>query len=109
MWVTAKETVFDALSENRMIKNINNNFEGIEGLINTTLSVAGFEEFIDRSISDKTLFFEEEILKKEPVLFILDNLESVNDVDFFNYITRKFNRFAAKNRNLKVLTLHSAQ
>lgn len=104
IWLSAKETVFDPFSKDLMIKQIRSNFRGIEELIDTILSVIGFEELINKPLEEKRAFIEEEVIKKEKIFIVLDNLESIEDDQFLNYITSDFNKFAAKNRNLKVLT-----
>jgi len=104
IWLTAKETVFDSFSRDAMIKSIRSNFKGVEELINTTLSVIKYEELIDKPLEEKKKFVEEQVFKKEKIFIVLDNLESIEDEQFFNYITQDFNRFAAENKFLKVLT-----
>ncbi len=103
IWISAKETTFDPFSVNKMIKKIDNKFMGIKTLIDTTLSTIGFEEVVDEPLNIKKELFEE-FLKSENVLIVLDNLENVDDEEFFRYIKKDFNKFAAENRNLKVLT-----
>ncbi len=103
IWITAKETVFDPFSVESMIKKVNNRFEGINTLIDVTLTTIGFEEYIDKDLQSKKELFEE-FIKSESVLIVLDNLENVEDENFFKYIKDDFNKFAVSNRNLKVLT-----
>lgn len=103
VWITSKKTVFDAFSKEILIKVIDNEFSGIETLIDTTLQVVGLEELVSNPLDDKRKFFEEEIVTN-PIFFVLDNLENVEDDKFFDYITKKFNQFSANNRKLKVLT-----
>jgi tetratricopeptide (TPR) repeat protein len=104
IWLTAKETVFDPFSRDFMIKSVRSSFRGIEELIDTILSVTKFEEFIDKPLEEKKKFVEDQVLKSEKIFLVLDNLESIEDDQFFDYITRDFNKFAAENRFLKVLT-----
>jgi len=104
VWLTAKETVFDPFSSDLMIKTVRSSFRGIEELIDATLSVIKFEELIDKPLEEKKKFVEDEVLKSEKIFFVLDNLESVDDNQFFDYITHDFNKFAAENKFLKVLT-----
>jgi len=104
IWLTAKETVFDPFSRDLKVKVIRSNFRGIEELIDTILSVTKFEELIDRPLEEKKSFVEDEILKSEKIFLVLDNLESITDDQFFDYIRQDFNKFAATNRFLKVLT-----
>jgi tetratricopeptide (TPR) repeat protein len=104
IWLTAKETVFDPFSRDLMIKTIRSSFRGIEELIDTILSVIKFEELMDKPLEEKKKFVEDEVLKSEKVFIVLDNLESIEDDQFFDYIRQDFNKLAAKNRFLKVLT-----
>jgi len=104
VWLTAKETVFDPFSSDLMIKTVRSSFRGIEELIDATLSVIKFEELIDKPLEEKKKFVEDQVLKSEKIFFVLDNLESVDDNQFFDYITHDFNKFAAENKFLKVLT-----
>ncbi len=104
VWITAKETVFDPFSREQMIKDLKNDFKGINTLIDTTLAVIRLEDLLDRPLEEKKDFFEKEIVQSEPIFFVLDNLESVEDNEFFEYISKEFNKLAAKNRKLKVLT-----
>ncbi len=103
VWISSKKTVFDPFSKEVLIKRIDNDFYGIETLIDTTLRVTGFEEVIDAPFPEKKDFFEE-ILRSEKVFFVLDNLETIEDEEFFSYITRDFNKISAQNRFFKVLT-----
>ena len=84
------------------IKVIDNTFNGIETLIDQTLDVGGFDEIRKQTYEEKKTFFENEILKSEPIFFVLDNLVNIEDEEFFNYITKNFNQLAAKNPKLKV-------
>jgi predicted ATPase len=104
IWLTAKETVFDPFSRDIMIKTIRSSFRGIEELIDTILSVIKFEELMDKPLEEKKRFVEDEVLKSEKVFIVLDNLESIEDDQFFDYIRQDFNKFATTNRFLKVLT-----
>lgn len=104
IWLTAKETVFDPFSRDIMIKTIRSSFRGIEELIDTILSVIKFEELMDKPLEEKKKFVEDEVLKSEKIFIVLDNLESIEDDQFFDYIRQDFNKFAATNRFLKVLT-----
>ncbi len=105
IWITAKDTVFDVNTEKNMIKHVKNDFLGVETLINTVIDTTNFDdELRNKTFKDKKKFVEDEILKKEPIFFVLDNLENIHDPVFFEYITKEFNLFAANNRNLKVLT-----
>ena len=103
IWITAKETVFDPFSIGSMIKKIDNKFEGINSLIDVTLTTIGFEEYLDEDLKNKKDLFEE-FIKSDSVLIVLDNLENIDDEEFFEYIKTDFNKFAAVNRKLKVLT-----
>lgn len=104
VWITSKNTVFDPFSRDLPIKKVDNQFKGIETLIDNTLSVMKFEELIDKPLDEKKEFYEEEIIKGESIFYILDNLENINDEVFFKYITENFNKFAVTNRKLKILT-----
>lgn len=104
IWLTAKESVFDPFSRDLTIKPVRSNFRGIEELIDTVLSVIEFEELINNPMEEKKKFVEDEVFKSEKTFLVLDNLESIEDEEFFNYITRDFNKFARQNRFLKVLT-----
>lgn len=104
VWLTAKETVFDPFSKDVMIKQVRSSFRGVEELIDTVLSVTKFEELINEPLEEKKKFVEENVFKNERIFLVLDNLESIEDEQFFSYITRDFNRFASQNRFLKVLT-----
>ncbi len=103
VWITAKESVFDPFSTESMIKNIDNKFRGVETIVDTTLALIGFEDMLDQPMKDKKELFEE-FVKSEPVFFVLDNLENVEDEEFFKYITHDFNKFAVLNKKLKVIT-----
>lgn len=104
IWLTAKETVFDPFSRDFKIKRVRSSFKGVEELIDTVLSVIKFEELINKPLEEKKKFVEDEVFKGEKIFMVLDNLESIEDDQFFNYITRNFNRFASQNRSFKVLT-----
>jgi tetratricopeptide (TPR) repeat protein len=104
VWLTAKETVFDPFSRDLRIKVLRSSFRGIEELIDTILSVIKFEELIDKPLEEKKRFVEDGVLKSEKIFLVLDNLESIEDDQFFDYIRQDFNKFAATNRFLKVLT-----
>lgn len=104
VFLTAKETVFDPFSKEQIIKQVRTSFKGIEELIDSILSVIGFEDMINNPLEEKKTFVEEEVLKKEKIFLVLDNLESIDDDLFFDYITTDFNKFAYDNRYLKVLT-----
>lgn len=104
VWLTSKKTVFDPFSKDTLIKRIDNNFYGTESLIDTTLQVVGLEEFIGEDFYVKRDFFERDVASKEKIFFVLDNLENVDDDEFFKYITKGFNRLSGINRDLKVLT-----
>lgn len=104
LWLTGKENVFDPFSKDLMIKQVRGSFRGVEELIDLTLSLIGFEELIDKPLEEKKKFVEDEVFIGEKIFIVLDNLESIDDNQFFNYITSDFNRFANKNRSLKVLT-----
>jgi len=104
VWLSSKETVFDPFSNQSMIKTTKNIFKGIETLVDITLTVIGFEELIENSFEEKKDFFENDILMKEKIFFVLDNLENINDNKFFEYITKDFNRISASNNQMKILT-----
>ncbi|RKY40828.1 MAG: hypothetical protein DRP81_08955, partial [Candidatus Omnitrophota bacterium] len=104
VWLSAKETVFDPFSKDILIKKIRGEFRGIEELIDTVLSVIGFEDIINQPLNEKKEFVEKEVFASEKIFIVLDNLESIDDDRFFDYITRSFNKFASNNRNLKILT-----
>lgn len=104
VWLSAKETVFDPFSKDRLIKTVRGEFRGIEELIDTVLSVIGFEDMINSPFDYKKEFIEKEVFEKEKIFIVLDNLESINDEKFFDYITRTFNRCSSQNRDLKILT-----
>jgi tetratricopeptide (TPR) repeat protein len=96
--------VFDPFSRDLRIKVLRSSFRGIEELIDTILSVIKFEELINKPLEEKKRFVENEVLKSEKIFLVLDNLESIEDDKFFDYIRQDFNKFAAMNRFLKVLT-----
>ncbi len=104
VWVTAKNTVFDAFATDNQIINIKNEFKDkpIEILIDETIRLAGFPEFLKHPFLERKSFFEE-IVKDEKIFFVLDNLETINNPDFFTFL-RKFNKYSRNNRYLKVLT-----
>jgi len=104
IWLTAKDTVFDPFSNEFMIKKVRSDFKGIEELIDTTLSVVNFEKFINKPLEEKKKFVENQVYKTEKIFIVLDNLESIEDEQFFYYITNDFNKYAAYNKNLKILT-----
>lgn len=104
IWLSAKETVFDPFSKEQMIKQVRSSFKGIEELIDSVLSVIGFEDLIDKPLEEKKSFVEDQVLKKTKIFLVLDNLEAIDDNLFFNYITTDLNKFAFDNRDLKVLT-----
>lgn len=104
VWLSSKNTVFDPFSREKPIKIVENEFRGIESLIDTTLSVIGFEELINYDLEEKKEFFLNEIILSEPIFFVLDNLENINDQEFFNFVSKSFNKYAAKNPSLKILT-----
>lgn len=104
VWITSKNTVFDAFSLESSIKRVENPFKGIETLIDTTLSVVGFEEMIGEDLEYKKDFFENTILESEKIFFVIDNLETILFDDFFEYITKTFNKFSSRNKNIKILT-----
>lgn len=104
VWLSAKETVFDPFSRDLLIKQVRTDFKGVEELIDVTLSVIEFEDIIKDPIDKKKNFVEEEIFKRERIFIVLDNLESIEDEQFFNYVSNNFNKFAYVNRDFKVLT-----
>jgi len=104
IWLSSKNTVFDPFSLEKPIKVVENPFRGIESLIDTTLSVIGLEDLINTELNEKKDFFLDEIISSEPIFFVLDNLENINDVEFFNFISKSFNKCASKNHKLKLLT-----
>lgn len=87
IWLTAKDTVFDPFSNEFMIKKVRSDFKGIEELIDTTLSVVNFEKFINKPLEEKKKFVENQVYKTEKIFIVLDNLESIEDEQFFYYIT----------------------
>lgn len=103
IWISAKETIFDPFSIDKRIKIINNKFNGINTLIDVTLKTIGFGEYIQSPFDLKKSLFED-FVKSESVLIVLDNLENVDDEEFFKYIKYDFNKFALENNKLKVLT-----
>lgn len=103
IWLTAKETVFDAFSDERQIKVVKNEFRGIPSLIDTTLDTLKCTELLDADFETKKIFFED-IITNNSIFFVFDNLENVHDDAFFEYITKDFNKIANINRKLKVLT-----
>ncbi|MBN1968800.1 MAG: hypothetical protein JW870_05500 [Candidatus Delongbacteria bacterium] len=103
IWLTAKETVFDAFSDEKQIKEVKNEFKGISTLIDTTLETLKCQDLLDADFETKKMFFED-IITNNSIFFVFDNLENVNDNTFFEYITKDFNKIANKNRRLKVLT-----
>jgi tetratricopeptide (TPR) repeat protein len=102
VWITAKDTVFDAVSSS--IKRVENDFKNnsIEALINETIKVTGFNEVLLESFEEKKMFFED-IVKSEKIFFVFDNLETIQDETFFDYL-KEFNKFSRHNRDLKILT-----
>lgn len=104
VWLSAKETVFDPFSKDKLIKTVRGEFRGIEELIDMVLSVVGFEDMINLPFDDKKEFVEKEVFSKEKIFIVLDNLESIDDEKFFDYITRTFNKCSSQNRGLKILT-----
>jgi hypothetical protein len=92
VWLTAKETVFDPFSIDLRIKVLRSSFRGIEELIDTILSVIKLEELMDKPIEEKKKFVEDEVLKSEKIFLVLDNLESIEDDQFFDYIRQDSKR-----------------
>ncbi len=101
VWISSKTTFFDPFSAQATL--IDPNFQGINTLFDSLLSVVGFEELIERDLDYKKGECGD-ILQEEPVFLVLDNLENVEDEEFFLYIMNEINQFAGYNRNLKVLT-----
>lgn len=104
IWITSKNTVFDPYSIEKQIKLVENEFKGIETLFDTTFSVVGLEELINSNYEEKKDFFLNEIISTEPIFFVLDNLENINDQEFFEFISKFFNKYSANNKYLKILT-----
>lgn len=103
VWITAKDSVFNSFAKENQKIEIENKFLGIETLFDALLEVTGFSTDC-KTFEEKKLFFEE-IVTSESVLFVLDNLENVNDSAFFSYIKEGFNLFAKTNtKDLKILT-----
>ncbi len=102
VWITAKDTVFDAVSSS--IKRVENEFKNnsIEALINETIKVVGFNELLVDTFEERKIFFED-IVKTEKIFFVFDNLETIQDETFFDYL-KEFNKFSRHNRDLKILT-----
>ena len=102
VWVTAKDTVFDVVSSS--IKRVENDFKNnsVEALINETIKVTGFHEILVESFEERKTFFEE-VVKTEKIFFVFDNLETIQDERFFDYL-KEFNKFSRHNRDLKILT-----
>ena len=78
--------MFDAYSKEGMIKPVENNFHGIETLINSTLQVVGFDELVDKELAEKKDFFEQVIVNSEKIFFVLDNLENLNSIHKCNFM-----------------------
>ncbi len=104
IWITSKNTVFDPYSIEKQIKIVENEFKGIETLFDTTFSVVGLEELINSNFKEKKEFFLNEIISTEPIFFVLDNLENINDQEFFEFVSKYFNKYSADNKYLKILT-----
>jgi len=102
VWVTAKDTVFDAYSSTS--KNVENKFKNnsVEELINETIKVTNFPELLVDTFEERKKFFED-VVKSEKIFFVIDNLETIQDENFFEFI-KEFNKYSKNNRDLKVLT-----
>lgn len=102
VWITAKDTVFDISTGTT--KKVDNEFKNnsVEFIINETLKVTDFAEYILEPFETRKAFFDD-IVKSEKIFFVIDNLETIQDENFFNFI-REFNKFSRHNRDLKVLT-----
>lgn len=103
VWVTAKDSIFDPYANENQKIAVENKFRGIETLFDALIQVTGFTGEFD-TFEKKKKFFED-IVKSESILFVLDNLENIQDAEFFTYIREGFNIFAKHNpRQLKILT-----
>ncbi len=102
VWVTAKDTVFDAYSSTS--KNVENTFKtnSIEELINETIKVTNFPELLVDTFEERQKFFED-VVKSEKIFFVIDNLETIQDDNFFEFL-KGFNKYSRNNRDLKILT-----
>jgi tetratricopeptide (TPR) repeat protein len=101
VWITAKKEVFDP--SRGITVPTSQSFRGIRTLIDTTLLVCGGDTFGECSLEERRELFED-IIHRDPVFFVLDNLETIEDESFFDYVVDAFNRAARNNRQLKVLT-----
>lgn len=104
IWLTSKNTVFDPFSIEKQLKTVENEFRGLETLFDTTFSVIGLEELINANFQEKKDFFLNEIIATEPIFFVMDNLENINDQEFFEFVSKFFNKYSAQNKYLKILT-----
>ena len=59
VWLTSKKVVFDPFSRDSMMKPIDNDFYGVETLVDTTLQVVGLEEAIGYDPELKQSLFED--------------------------------------------------
>lgn len=102
VWVTAKDTVFD--TDKNIIRNIDNDFKNnsVETLINETISVVECQDILLESYDYRLSFFED-IVRSEKIFFVIDNLETLEDKKFFDFIKR-FNKLGKNNDYLKILT-----
>jgi len=104
IWISAKDSIFDVLVKTDAIKQIDNMFKinSIEYLIDETIKLLGFwEDFKDKNLLEKKDFFEKDILPTEKIFYVIDNLETIENKDFFKYIDKiaEYNNY-----NLKILT-----
>ena len=102
VWVTAKDTVFDAYSSTS--RNVENTFKfnSVEELINETIKVTDFPELLVDTFEERKKFFEE-VVRTEKIFFVIDNLETIQDENFFDFL-KEFNKYSRYNRDLKILT-----
>lgn len=102
VWVTAKDMVFDA--ELGKTVEVKNEFKdnSLNALVNETLNTVDCREYLDEDFEVKLDFFVD-LVSTEKIFFVLDNLESIHDPKFFDFIKR-FNKFSRGNDYLKVLT-----
>ena len=81
VWISSKTTRFNPFDN--QINPLENNFQGIETLFDTVLNVCDFKDLIGEDLRKKRDMCED-IFKNEPIFLVLDNLENVEDKEFFS-------------------------
>lgn len=103
VWISAKRARFDL--EEGKAKPIKTNSFGLDTLVDTTLMVCGQGDrnFLNYDAKEKQELFQD-VLHRDAVFFVLDNLETIEDDAFFKFVMNCFNKAASTNKQLKALT-----